>query len=148
MRKYRINGYETCAYSLKRKNAPWRATSGCDNRARLFTGRHYELPNCSVCVICPFYRCSVPPSPQRMVSMYLPSLTSHPARPMTAATSAARLWRTAAGGDDGSCKCVFLHPPECQGRCPYRHSEGGPVKSFHAQIHFHFSLSGIRSSLL
>ncbi len=56
MRKHHINGYQTCAYSLKRENAPWRVTSGCDNRARLFTGRHYELPNYSVCVACPFYR--------------------------------------------------------------------------------------------
>ena len=49
-------GYETCVYSLKRKNAPWRVTSGCDNRACLFTGRHYELPNHTVCMTCPFYR--------------------------------------------------------------------------------------------
>ena len=49
-------GYETCAYSLKRENAPWRVTSGCDNRVRLFTGRHYELPNHTVCITCPFYR--------------------------------------------------------------------------------------------
>jgi len=56
MRKYRFDGYETCAYSLKRKKAPWRVTSGCDNRARLFTRRHYALPNCSVCVTCPFYQ--------------------------------------------------------------------------------------------
>jgi len=56
MRKQHFDGYETCTYSLKRKNAPWRVTGGCDNRARLFTGRHYELPNCSVCVTCPFYR--------------------------------------------------------------------------------------------
>ena len=47
--------YETCTYSLKRKNAPWRVTSGCDNRACLFTGRHYELPNHTVCMTCPFY---------------------------------------------------------------------------------------------
>jgi len=48
MKKYHIQ--------LKKKNAPWRVTSGCDNRVRLFTGRHYELPNCSVCVTCPFYQ--------------------------------------------------------------------------------------------
>ena len=48
-------GYETCTYSLKRENAPWRVASGCDNRARLFTGRHYELPNYTVCMTCPFY---------------------------------------------------------------------------------------------
>jgi len=56
MRKKNYSGYQTCAYSLKRENAPWRVTGGCENRARLFTGRHYELPNCSVCVTCPFYR--------------------------------------------------------------------------------------------
>ena len=50
-----LHGYETCAYSLKRKNAPWQVTSGCDNRARLFTGRHYALPNHSVCMTCLFY---------------------------------------------------------------------------------------------
>ena len=49
-------GYETCAYSLKKKNAPWRVTGGCDNWACLFTGRHYELPNYTVCMTCPFYR--------------------------------------------------------------------------------------------
>lgn len=48
--------YATCAYSLKRKSAPWRVTSGCDNRACLFTGRHYELPNTSVCLTCPLYQ--------------------------------------------------------------------------------------------
>ena len=56
MRKQHYGGYRTCAHSLKRKNAPWRVTSGCDNRACLFTGRHYELPNSTVCVTCPFYR--------------------------------------------------------------------------------------------
>ncbi len=55
MTKYHFDVYETCAYPLKRKHAPWRVTSGCDNQARLFTGRHYELPNYSVCVTCPFY---------------------------------------------------------------------------------------------
>ena len=48
-------GYETCVHSLKRKNAPWRVTSGCDNRGCLFTGRHYELPSYTVCMTCPFY---------------------------------------------------------------------------------------------
>ena len=43
-------GYQTCLHSRKR-----RVTSGCDNRARLFTGRHYELPNHTVCIPCPFY---------------------------------------------------------------------------------------------
>ncbi len=56
MRKRNYNGYQTCVHSLKRKDAPWRVSGGCDNRARLFTGRHYELPNDSVCVTCPFYR--------------------------------------------------------------------------------------------
>lgn len=51
-----LHGYETCIYSRKRKQAPWRVTSGCDNRACLFTGRHYELPNTTVCMTCPFYR--------------------------------------------------------------------------------------------
>lgn len=51
-----LNGYETCAYSLKMKNAPWRVTGSCDNRARLFTGRHYELPNYTLCMTCPFHR--------------------------------------------------------------------------------------------
>ena len=55
MRPNYAHTYETCAHSLKRKNAPWRVTSGCDNRAVLFTGRHYELPNSSICVACPFY---------------------------------------------------------------------------------------------
>ena len=55
MGKYHFNGYQTCAYSTKRKNAPWRVTSGCENRARLFTGKHYELPNSTVCMTCPFY---------------------------------------------------------------------------------------------
>lgn len=50
-----FNGYETCIYSKKRKQAPWRVDSGCWNRARLFTGRHYELPNTTVCMTCPFY---------------------------------------------------------------------------------------------
>ena len=48
-------GYQTCLHSRKRKQAPWRVTSGCDNRACLFTGRHYELPNSSICMVCPFY---------------------------------------------------------------------------------------------
>ena len=50
-----FNGYKTCVHSRKRKQAPWRVASGCGNRARLFTGRHYELPNTSVCMTCPFY---------------------------------------------------------------------------------------------
>ena len=48
-------GYQTCLHSRKQKQAPWRVTSGCDNRACLFTGRHYELPNNTVCMTCPFY---------------------------------------------------------------------------------------------
>ena len=55
MKLRNLHGYETCICSLKRKNAPWRVTSGCDNRACLFTGRHYELPNHTVCMTCPFY---------------------------------------------------------------------------------------------
>lgn len=38
---------------------------------------------------------------------------------------------------DSSGKCVFLHPPECRGRCLYRHSKSGPVKLLHVQIHFY-----------
>ena len=49
-------GYQTCAYSVKRKQAPWRVSSGCENQARLFTGRHYELPNSSLCMTCRCYR--------------------------------------------------------------------------------------------
>ena len=55
MKIWNLRGYETCIYSLKRKNAPWRVTGGCDNQARLFTGRHYALPNRTVCMTCPFY---------------------------------------------------------------------------------------------
>lgn len=51
-----LHGYQTCVYSRKRKKAPWRVSSGCDNRARLFTGKHYELPNSSICMTCPFDR--------------------------------------------------------------------------------------------
>lgn len=50
-----VYGYETCVHSRKRKQAPWRVDSGCENRARLFTGKHYELPNSSTCMTCPFY---------------------------------------------------------------------------------------------
>ena len=50
-----VRGYETCVHSRKRKKAPWRVSSGCENRARLFTGKHYELPNRTVCMTCPFY---------------------------------------------------------------------------------------------
>lgn len=55
MEKWDFDGYETCASNLKRKNAPWRVTIGCDNRACLRIGRRYELPNTTVCVTCPFY---------------------------------------------------------------------------------------------
>lgn len=48
--------YRTCAHSLKRESAPWRVTVGCENRARLCTGRHYELPNHTLCFTCPIYR--------------------------------------------------------------------------------------------
>ena len=55
MKLKHLYGYETCVYSKKRKQAPWRVSSGCQNDVRLFTGRHYELPNTSVCMTCPFY---------------------------------------------------------------------------------------------
>ena len=45
-----LHGYETCVHSRKRKQAPWRVSSGCENRARLFTGKHYELPNSTICM--------------------------------------------------------------------------------------------------
>lgn len=40
------------------------SNSGCENRARLFTGKHYELPNSSVCCACPFY-CEEKGNPNR-----------------------------------------------------------------------------------
>lgn len=49
------HGYQTCVHSSKRENAPWRVTSGCENRARLSIGRHYELPTYTLCMTCPFY---------------------------------------------------------------------------------------------
>lgn len=55
MKKLHYNGYQTCIHSLKRENAPWRVASSCENRARLSIGRHYELPNYTLCVACPFY---------------------------------------------------------------------------------------------
>lgn len=55
MRIRNLEGYATCVYSRKRTQAPWRVNSGCENRARLFTGKHYELPNSSICAACPFY---------------------------------------------------------------------------------------------
>ena len=55
MRIKNLYGYETCVHSRKRKQAPWRVDSGCENRARLFTGKHYELPNSSICMACLFY---------------------------------------------------------------------------------------------
>ena len=55
MAKYHYDGYQTCVHSLKRKNAPWRVTSGCENRACLSIGRRYELPNDTLCVTCRFY---------------------------------------------------------------------------------------------
>ena len=45
--------YQSCVYSLKRENAPWRVSGGCGNRARLFNGKHYQLPNKTVCLTCP-----------------------------------------------------------------------------------------------
>ena len=50
-----VRGYETCVHSRKRKQAPGRVTSDCENRVCLFTGRHYELPNHTVCMTCRFY---------------------------------------------------------------------------------------------
>lgn len=47
--------YRTCAYSMKRKNAPWRVTGGCGSRDCLHIGRHHELPSYTVCFTCPFY---------------------------------------------------------------------------------------------
>ncbi len=47
--------YSTCAYSMKRTAAPWRVTSGCGGRVRIFNGRHYELPNSAICLTCPCY---------------------------------------------------------------------------------------------
>ncbi len=47
--------YQTCAYSMKRKEAPWRVSSGCEGPLVIFTGRHYELTSSSVCCKCPFY---------------------------------------------------------------------------------------------
>ena len=47
--------YQSCIFSMKRESAPWRVASGCSNHARLFTGRHYELPNKTVCLACPAY---------------------------------------------------------------------------------------------
>ena len=55
MRKQHYDGYRTCVHSLKRKSAPWRVTSGCENLACLRIGRRCELPNQTVCVTCPFY---------------------------------------------------------------------------------------------
>lgn len=47
--------YYTCAYSTPRKNDPWRVSGGCENQARLLTGKHYALPNAGICHTCPFY---------------------------------------------------------------------------------------------
>lgn len=55
MRPNYSHTYQTCIHSMKREAAPWRVHSSCDNRACLFTGRHYELPNRTVCITCPFY---------------------------------------------------------------------------------------------
>ena len=30
--------YQSCVYSLKRENAPWRVSGGCGSPARLFKG--------------------------------------------------------------------------------------------------------------
>ena len=50
-----IYGYETCIHSMKRKQAPRRVTSGCDNKNRIFTGLRYEIPAPSMCMTCRFY---------------------------------------------------------------------------------------------
>lgn len=47
--------YETCAHSLKRKDAPWRVTSGCGNQLCLSIGSRHELPCRTMCLTCPFY---------------------------------------------------------------------------------------------
>lgn len=47
--------YGACIHSMKRTQTPWRVDSGCGNRVCVFTGRHYELPNRTVCFTCPSY---------------------------------------------------------------------------------------------
>lgn len=56
MAKYHFNGYETCIYSMKRKNAPWKVRSGCENPLRKFIGKGYELPYSTACITCKFYQ--------------------------------------------------------------------------------------------
>ena len=55
MKKWNILGYQTCIHSMKRKQASWKVQDSCPNRARLFTGKHYALPNTSICMTCPYY---------------------------------------------------------------------------------------------
>ena len=55
IRRWNDSGYETCIHSKKRTQAPWRVSSKCGNRACLFTGQYYELPNHTICTTCPFY---------------------------------------------------------------------------------------------
>ena len=47
--------YQSCVYSMKRENAPWRVSGGCGSPARLFNGKHYQLPNKTVCLTCQSY---------------------------------------------------------------------------------------------
>lgn len=56
MRPNYSHTYESCAHSLKRKDAPWRVVSGCGNRLRLSIGKLHELPTRTICLTCPFYR--------------------------------------------------------------------------------------------
>ena len=37
---------------MKRERASWQVVSSYGNYPRLFTGRHYELPNKTVCLTC------------------------------------------------------------------------------------------------
>lgn len=47
--------YQTCAHSMKRKNAPWQVDGGCGSPVRVFTGTRYELPYHTACFTCSFY---------------------------------------------------------------------------------------------
>ncbi len=44
--------YQSCVFSMKRERASWQVVSSYGNYTRLFTGRHYELPNKTVCLTC------------------------------------------------------------------------------------------------
>lgn len=49
------HSYMTCLHSKKRKNAPWKVTSGCGSQYRMYMGKYYDLPHNTVCFTCPFY---------------------------------------------------------------------------------------------